>query len=128
MTKDKDHSTIAGPSLPIGNLFEHMIPPNTGEGFTTLLAHRNLVVERIISSDAITPTEYVQTQDEWVVLLQGEAELLVAGRHYTLKSGDYIFLPALTPHTLLHTSVGALWLGVHLHAEATPGETDSCNA
>jgi cupin 2 domain-containing protein len=86
-----------------------------GERFDTLLAHKNLVIERIHGSAKITPGEYVQSQDEWVILLQGEALLDVAGQRVELKSGDYLFLPSGTPHTVQQVSEGALWLAVHLH-------------
>ena len=55
-----------------GNLLANTEAPAEGERFETLLAHRNLVIERIVSSAAVTPTEYVQTQDEWVAMLQGK--------------------------------------------------------
>ena len=99
----------------IGNLFAEAAPPPAGERFEELLRHRNLVVERIVSSEDITPCEYIQSQDEWVVLLKGEAVLVVAGETMTLKAGDYLFLPAGTPHTVQRTSEGALWLAIHLH-------------
>ncbi|HYC44004.1 MAG TPA: cupin domain-containing protein [Burkholderiales bacterium] len=79
-----------------------------------LLTHRNLVVERIVSSANITPKEYVQSQDEWVVLLTGEASMEVAGEALALKAGDYLFLPSGTAHTVKSASEGALWLAVHL--------------
>ena len=97
-----------------GNLYENALPPAQGERFEQLLQHRNLVIERIISSTAVTPTTFVQAQDEWVVLLQGEAELDVAGKRMQLKAGDYVFIPSATPHTVLRASQGALWLAVHL--------------
>ncbi len=100
-----------------GNLFADAAPPPDGERFETLLSHRNLVIERIISSAAITPCEYVQPQDEWVVLVQGEATLQVAGELVLLKPGDHLFLAAGTPHTVEQVSEGALWLAVHLHPE-----------
>ena len=103
----------------VGNLFSDAASPLEGERFDTLLRHRNLVVERIVSSAAIAAQEYIQTQDEWVVLIQGEAVLEVAGEPTSLKSGDYLFLPAGVPHTVLRTSPGALWLAVHLHPEAS---------
>ncbi|HEV8694337.1 MAG TPA: hypothetical protein VGQ93_09170, partial [Lysobacter sp.] len=62
-----------------GNLFVDTGAPAEGERFETLLSHKNLAIERIVSSAAMTPTEYVQTQDEWVAILQGEATLEVAG-------------------------------------------------
>lgn len=100
-----------------GNLYADGTPPAVGERFDTLLAHRQLVIERIVSSARITPGEYVQAQDEWVVLLQGEATLNVAGTPLTLSSGDHVFLPAGTPHTVHQVSEGAMWLAVHLHPD-----------
>ena len=98
-----------------GNLYAEAAPPIKGERFETLMTHKNLVVERIVSSAAITPKEYVQPQDEWVVLLQGDAVLKVADETLELKSGDYLFLPAGVPHTVQRVSEGALWLAVHLY-------------
>lgn len=97
------------------NLYENALPPAKGERFDTLLSHQGLVIERIVSTSRIESQEYVQEQDEWVVLLTGEATLEVAGRELALKAGDYLFLPARTPHTVRRVSDGALWLAVHLH-------------
>lgn len=104
----------------IGNLFSDVQPPERGERFETLLTHRNLVVERIVSSSSTAPTEYVQEQDEWVVLLRGSAVLDVAGEGLRLGPGDYLFLPAGTSHSVRSVSDGALWLGVHLHPDSPP--------
>lgn len=98
-----------------GNLFANSAPLSEGERFETLLSHDNVVIERIVSSSHITPTEYVQPQDEWVVLLKGEAVLEVAGDLHELKAGDYLFLPSGTPHTVRQASDGSLWLAVHIH-------------
>ena len=102
-----------------GNLFADAMPPAEGERFETLLQHRNLIVERILSSAAITPSEYVQTQDEWVLLAHGEAEMLVDGESVVLAAGDYLFLPAGMPHTVMRVSESAIWLAVHLYPEQT---------
>ena len=104
----------------VGNLFSDASAPLAGERFDTLLSHKNLVVERIVSSADAVPQEYVQTQDEWVLLVAGDAQLRVAGEPVSLKSGDYLFLPNGVPHTVLRASPGALWLAVHLHPEAAP--------
>ena len=98
------------------NLFEDSAPPGAGERVDVLLSHRNLVVERIVSSANITPKKYVQSQDEWVVLVRGHAELEVEGEVVGLKSGDHLFLPSGTAHSVKSASEGALWLAVHLHA------------
>lgn len=104
-----------GRRMRTGNLYADADPPADGERFETLLGHRNLVVERIVSSARIAPSEYVQTQDEWVAMIQGEATLEVAGASVELRSGDYVFLPAGTPHSVRRVSEGALWLAIHLH-------------
>jgi cupin 2 domain-containing protein len=102
----------------MGNLYEDALPPAKGERFDTLLSHQGLVIERIVSTSKIASKEYLQEQDEWVVLLTGDALLDVAGRKVPLRAGDYLFLPAHTPHTVLQVSDGALWLAVHLHGRA----------
>ena len=100
----------------IRNLLADALPPATGERFDTLLSHRNLVVERIVSSSSVAPTLCVQTQDEWVTLLHGTATLEVDGEAVPLQAGDHLFLPAGTPHRVTEVSEGALWLAVHLHS------------
>ena len=60
-------------AVSIQNLFANAAPPPAGERFDTLLEHKNLVIERISSSSAIAPNQYVQPQDEWVLLVQGTA-------------------------------------------------------
>jgi cupin 2 domain-containing protein len=101
----------------IRNLFENAAPPTNGERFETLLQHKNLVIERICSSADIPLTRYVQSQDEWVLLVQGTAEIEIDGTVESLKSGDYVFLPTNTPHCVQKVSEGALWLAVHLHPQ-----------
>jgi cupin 2 domain-containing protein len=100
-----------------GNLFADAIPPKYGERFETILSHRNIVIERIVSSAAIASSEYVQAQDEWVVLVQGNALLQVAGESVALMPGDHLFLPAGVPHSVERVSEGAIWLAVHVHPE-----------
>jgi len=107
--------------MQIVNLFKNAKAPRGGERLETLLAHKNLVIERIVSSASVPPTEYLQTQDEWVAMIRGHATLEVSGETILLESGDCIFLPAGTPHTVRRVSEGALWLTVHLHPLAAPG-------
>jgi cupin 2 domain-containing protein len=104
-----------------GNLYDHSDPPSAGERFEALLQHRNVVIERIVSADTTSASEYVQEQDEWVVLLRGEAILEVAGEALSLSAGDYLFLAGGTPHKVTSVSAGALWLAVHLHQNRGTG-------
>ena len=100
----------------MGNLYSDAAPPAAGERFDTLLPHRGLTIERIVSTSKIESQLYVQEQDEWVVLLRGEALLDVGGVAMPLAAGDYVFLPARTPHRVVSVSDGAMWLAVHLWA------------
>jgi cupin 2 domain-containing protein len=102
----------------VANLFNEAIPPLQGERFDTILSRKNLVIERIVSSTAIVSREYVQVQDEWVLMVQGEAALQVDGKKILLQSGDYVFLPAGIPHIVERVSAGAIWLAVHLYPES----------
>ncbi|MEQ1581007.1 MAG: cupin domain-containing protein [Steroidobacteraceae bacterium] len=103
--------------MQIGNLFADATLPSGGERFEKLLEHKNLLIERIVSPASMTRAEYLQPQDEWVLLLKGEATMTVGGEFVELKAGDYVFLPARVPHTVERVTEGAVWLAVHLHPE-----------
>ncbi|WP_296811490.1 cupin domain-containing protein [Thiocapsa sp.] len=100
------------------NLFQDLPRIARGEAFEELLRCSNVRIERILSSDRPDSVLYDQIQDEWVCLLQGEAELWVDGETLTLRPGDYRFIPSGTPHRVLKTSAEprCLWLAVHIHA------------
>jgi len=95
------------------NIFDY-ISPNTGEDFTTLFEHKNIKINRIISASDIEPLEYIQEEDEWLVLLEGEATLLLDGKETILTKGETLFIPAKTPHSVLKTEEDTLWLTVHI--------------
>jgi cupin 2 domain-containing protein len=116
-------STPPNEASPDTNLFSQSAPPESGEQFLTLLKHRQLHIERIVSGSDVTPVDMIQAQDEWVVLLRGEAELLIRGMAHPLREGDHVFIPAGTLHRVAAVSPGALWLAVHLHPDPrTPPE------
>ncbi|MDR0577025.1 MAG: thioesterase family protein [Candidatus Accumulibacter sp.] len=110
---DRPDARMAGAA----SLFGDAVPPRQGERFDTILRRRNLVIERIVSSPAIVSRRYEQIQDEWVLMVRGEAVLQVAGKTIALASGDHVFLPAGTPHAVERVSAGAVWLAVHLYPE-----------
>jgi len=97
------------------NLFDYHIPAE-GEIFTALFERKGLRIERIVSSDRLPDKEYCQEEDEWVVLLEGEAVLLVEGQEKRMRRGDSLFLPARTRHRVIRTTSGTLWLAVHIHS------------
>jgi cupin 2 domain-containing protein len=107
---------------PVDNLFANIPSPTEGEVFETLLQCRAIKIERIVSSDAPEPILYDQPGDEWVLLLSGQARLELEGTVLELKAGDYLFIPARTPHRVIFTSSDprCTWLAVHLNAEPLP--------
>jgi cupin 2 domain-containing protein len=99
-----------------GRLSDPVSAPAAGEElFVELLAHRNLVVEQILSGESDRPTTYQQDHDEWVVLLAGGAAMTVDGEPVELRPGDWVFLPAGVSHTVERTEASTSWLAVHLH-------------
>lgn len=105
-----------------GRLLEPWSAPRTGERVDELTRIRNLVVEQILSGELKRPVDYVQEQDELVVVLAGDAALDVAGERLELAAGDWVLLPAGTPHRLLRTAPGTSWLAVHLFPDRPTGE------
>jgi cupin 2 domain-containing protein len=75
-------------------------------------------IERIVSHGHASPDEfwYDQDQDEWVLLLRGEARLRFAHREQAivLRPGDSILLPAHCRHRVDWTTPDqeTIWLAV----------------
>ena len=95
------------------NIYDY-ITPQSGETFTTLLEQKNIKINRIVSSDTLDAKVYRQEEDEWLVLLEGEATLLLNDEERKLIKGDTLFIPSNTPHRVLSTQIGTLWLTVHI--------------
>lgn len=106
------------PTAP-GNLFT-AIPDNLPkELFETLFAQNSVKIERIISRGYATPSDewYDQEWDEWVLLLQGTAQLVYEDSELIdLHPGDYLLIPAHTRHRVTWTApdVDSIWLAVHV--------------
>ncbi|MFC1683897.1 cupin domain-containing protein [Pseudomonadota bacterium] len=102
--------------MPLSNLYAAIPGLTEGEHFDELQRCGNVTVERIVSSSKTEPKLYVQEQDEWVVLLQGQACLEMNGKEHPLSSGDFLFIPEGTPHQVLDTSrePPCIWLAVHI--------------
>lgn len=103
--------------MPALNLFKPHHFSGEKESFETLLQCRNVTVERIQSPPGSRSGVFYQPQDEWVCLLQGEAQLEMAGQVIELAAGEALFIPAGTPHRVLRTSdqPTCIWLAVHIH-------------
>ena len=96
------------------NLFEYTLPLEDHEHFDTLLRQNNVTIKRIVSNTLSTPQKFFQECDEWVCVLKGCAKIEMEGEVYKLKSGDTLFIPARTEHTLLKTKKTVVWLVVYI--------------
>ncbi len=95
------------------NLFDYKVPKEDEE-FSTLFANERVKIVRIVSGTIKEAKEFCDDEDEWVVLLKGEAKLQINTKTIFMQEGDTLFIPANTPHKLLEVSKGALWLAVHI--------------
>lgn len=101
------------------NLLSDLPQPAVGEVFEDLMRRGPVRIERIVSSPSPEPVLYDQPQDEWVLLLQGEARVWLAGEEVGLGAGDSLLIPARTLHRVLSTSADprCVWLAVHIEPE-----------
>ncbi len=95
------------------NIYEYLTP-KSGENFSTLLKHKNIKINRIVSSSDVKSVEYIQDEDEWLVLLEGKATLRIEDKEKILTKGETLFIPAKVPHKVLKTNDGTVWLTVHI--------------
>jgi mannose-6-phosphate isomerase-like protein (cupin superfamily) len=86
--------------------------PRDGEATFLLAEVGGVAVEQILSGRLDGPVDDVADVDEWVLVVEGRAVLEVAGDHLELRAGDWLLLPARTPHRLLSTEPGTSWLTV----------------
>lgn len=102
-----------------GSLFAGLPPPAADEVFQTLFANPGCRIERIVSFGHASPPGfwYEQDEDEWVVLLRGEAVLAFAdGESTALAAGDWVTIPARRRHRVETVSTDAIWLAAHCRA------------
>jgi cupin 2 domain-containing protein len=96
------------------------IPADLPEEWVEVLANAPTVrIERIVSCGHASPPDfwYDQQTHEWVILLQGQAQIEYADslKSVDLAAGDHLLIPAHTRHRVTWTSSepSAIWLAVH---------------
>ena len=100
------------------NLFCDLPDDLSKEFIETLAEGKNIRIERIVSHGQFSPEGfwYDQEQAEWVVVLKGEAKLLIEGAKEPvhLQVGDHFLIPAHQRHRVEWTSQNepTIWLAV----------------
>ena len=109
-------------SSTLTNLFQNLPRERSKEVFETLFANNNVKIERIISHGEITPTDqwYNQKEDEFILLLSGNATLMYKDNHtVSLSSGDTLYIPAHQEHRVSYTdtNIETIWLAIFFKSE-----------
>jgi len=110
----------------IENIFTDIPQQIPEELFQTLLSTGQVKIERIISKghSSLVNDWYDQIQHEWIILLEGQAELEFINNPELIKlnQGDYLFIPAHTKHRVHWTDpeMQTIWLAIHIY----PNEND----
>ena len=105
------------------NIFSDIPSHLPKECLNVLLQTKALRLERIVSEGHTSAKGFWYDQDfsEWVILLEGEAELEFEKpeKLLVLKKGDYVNIPAHRRHRVNKTSKKpqAVWLAVHYLGE-----------
>lgn len=106
------------------NFFATLPRADDAEQFLPLALHAGVRVERIVSRGQVTPPGewYDQAGAEWVMVVEGAAELIFEGpdERRRLTRGDFVFIPAHRRHRVAWTDPDqpTLWLAVHWPAES----------
>ena len=100
------------------NIFDAIPAELPQELIETISSHANIRIERIVSHGHASQEGfwYDQEQDEFVLLLKGEAELEFEDGTMHLKPGDYLTINAHRRHRVKWTTPEqpTIWLAVHL--------------
>lgn len=106
------------------NLFTSLPDDHSKESFEALLETEAMRVERIVSFGQASPPGfwYDQEQAEWVVVVQGSAQLRFADPERTveLHAGDWINIAAGEKHRVEWTAPArpTIWLAIHYRENA----------
>ena len=99
------------------NLFEDVPTQLPSELIEVLAEGESVRIERIVSTGHSTDPDnwYDQEQDEWVVVLKGEAKLRFDdGELVTMTPGDHLLIPAHRRHRVEWTTPDepTVWIAV----------------
>jgi cupin 2 domain-containing protein len=98
------------------NIFENVIIDKDNEEFTKILRDKDVRIERIVSNGQKSEDDfwYEQDENEFVLLLEGEAILEFENKDIKLKKGDFVDIKSRQRHRVKYTSLSqpTIWLAV----------------
>lgn len=99
------------------NIFAGASAPPGLERCSTLFENVSVRVESIVSNAHNSPAGfwYDQPEDEWVMILRGQARLEFAdGESVALRAGDHVTIASHVRHRVSETDGETIWLAVHV--------------
>lgn len=100
----------------IENIFENIKIDKQNEQFFDLIKNENIRIEKIVSNGQSSPNDfwYCQDENEFVIVLKGEAILEFEHKEVFLKEGDFINIQREKKHRVKATSESSptIWLAV----------------
>ena len=106
--------------MKFANLFAGIPAKLPQEWSERIVQSESATIERIVSEGHCSPDGfwYNQDWDEWVLLVEGAAGLVLEGQPeaLTLSPGDHLLIPAHVKHRVAWTARDrrTIWLAVHL--------------
>ena len=98
------------------NIFDIPNVPMTEELTEILTQSKNVRIERVVSTGQVSPNGfwYDQGENEFVLLVQGEAVIGYENDQIKLMAGDTLFIPAHQKHNVQYTSTepACIWVCV----------------
>jgi cupin 2 domain-containing protein len=107
-------------TVQVKNIFRDLPQLTDQEEVLTLFQNSCAKIECIVSQVHSSPPGfwYDQNEDEWVMVVRGEATLeFEGGELVRMKEGDHVTIPRHVRHRVRQTDSKTIWLAVHLRGE-----------
>ncbi len=104
-------------TIRVDNLFANLPELSESEQSLILFENRSIKIQRIVSESYNSPAGfwYDQDEDEWVIVLRGEAILeFEGGELVRMKDGDHVTITRHVRHRVQQTDPKTIWLAVRI--------------
>lgn len=98
------------------NIYENILINKLDEEFTDILKNEKLRIERIVSNGQSSKDNfwYEQDENEFILLIEGDAIIEFEDKEISLKKGDYLDIKAKVRHRVKETNNKnpTIWLAI----------------
>ena len=104
-------------TIRVDNLFANLPELYESEQSLSLFEKPSIKIERIVSQSHSSPPGfwYDQDEDEWVMVVRGEATLeFEDGDLVQMEEGDHMTIARHVRHRVQQTDAKTIWLTVHI--------------